>query len=132
MMTELFYFMYSVYRRAKESDSEAYSSAILVMSYLRFCLFFPFVAICITLTDNGLIPLALIIHPLICWIYSKKRAPKKESCISKQKYFRVPCPKLLMFIINFSFGIYVFFAGGILCKYFRDNGLEGWLLRFFN
>jgi hypothetical protein len=131
-MKELFYFMYSVYKRYKESDSEAYSSAILVMAYLRAALFFPLVCICISLTDNGLIPVVPILYPIICWIYSKKRAPKKESCISKKKYYHVPCPRLLMFIINFSFGIGGIIVGGLLSKYIREYGLEGWLLRFFH
>lgn len=133
MMKELFYFMYSVYKRSKESDSEAYSSAILVLAFIRAALFFPLVCICVALTDNGLIPVVVIIYPIICWIYSKKRAPKIENCISKKKYYHVPCPKLLMFIIIFSSALWGLFVMALVSKYIiTPYGLEGCLLRFIN
>lgn len=131
-MKELFYFMYSVYKRSKESDSEAYSSAILVLAFIRAALFFPLVCICVALTDNGLIPVVVIIYPIICWIYSKKRAPQIKSCIPKNmKYHHVPCPRLLMFIILIFIQLSGMIGGGYIAKVIRDYGLEGWLLRFF-
>jgi len=131
-MKELFYLMFTVYKRSRYSDSQAYGSAILVLASIRMAIFFPLVCMCITLTDNRLTPIVLIFCLISFWIYAKKRAPKIESCISKKKYCHVSCPRLLMYVIVMSFWISSAIVSVYSANFIRDYGLEGWLFRFFN
>lgn len=133
MMKELFYFMFTVYKRSKESDSLAYDSAKTCLVFIRVAMFFPLVYFCAALINPSLLLLVIIPYLIIIWIYSKKRAPKIENCISKKKYYHVPCPKLLMFIINFSSALWGLFGMALVSKYIiTPYGLEGCLLRFIN
>ena len=124
--------MFSVYKRSKESDSLAYSSAIICLSYIRIALFFPLVYFCCALIHPGLMAIFAIPIMIITWVYTKKKAPPKERCITNKKYKHVPCPRLLMFIILFSFGLWGFFGMALVGKYIiYPLGLEGCLIRFF-
>lgn len=134
MMKELFYFMFSVYKRSKEEDSLAYDSAILCLTVIRFGLFTPLLFFFLDLTiPDDLVPAVFIIYGISCWFYSKKKAPPVQRCLSKykKKYNKVRHPKLLMFLILDVFIIGGAFGGAfvsadIVARY----GLKGWLLQF--
>ncbi len=133
MMKELLCFIYAVYKQSNESNELAYSSAISCLGLIRIAIFFPMVYFCVALIHPVLLVIVCIPYLIITRIYSKRRAPKKENCISNKRYYHARCPRLLMFVILLLFELLGLLGAALVGKYIIDPyGLEGWLLRFFH
>lgn len=134
-MTALFHFIYSVYKRTGEGDSEAYYSSVLYLAIIRLALFYPLVRFCADLLNCKLNKVSIILYIIICLLFSYFRAPQKQNCGSNKKFDSAS--KLLLyvsaFLIAFLIGIGGAIASILFSKYIVDPyGLKGWLLQFFN
>lgn len=134
MMKELFYFMFSAYKRyGDNTKNEAYFYAILYLAMIRLALFFPLIHFCFELVNCKMNKLMTILYLIICFVYSYFRAPQKECCISSKKYNSVSkvSANVITFLIAFLSAIGSIFMIMLVDKYIVDPyGLEGWLLQF--
>lgn len=130
-MKELFYIMYSVYKKSGDTVTEAYLTSVLVVGALRFALTLPLVVFFVDLIHSESIKIIGPLYFVICLIYSYLKAPQKQNCDSHKKYGKTHK------LFAYSIMILILFwgpLGGILVEKYiiKGYGLEGWLLRFFN